>query len=306
MSLLTIFKKPVGPSGFGFASTALEVTEGLDLAGKTILITGVNTGLGRETARVLALRGAKIYGTVRTHEKALKVQEELGPSIHPILCDLSEPSSIITAVDLVRELNSPIDAIICNAGVMALPVCHQKHGIELQFLTNHLGHFNLVTKLLDSLAETGRVVMVSSRAHTNPYVEGIQFDNLDGAREYSRWRAYGQSKLANLLFARELAGRLPYSSQRAFAVHPGVIKTELVRHFNPLVRIAASLGGALFFKSVEQGAATQCYVAVHPGVLDINGEYFFDNNVQESSDLGRDMDMAKRLWERSTAFIENF
>ena len=306
MSLLTVFKKPVGPSGFGFASTALEVTEGLDLTGKTIVITGVNTGLGRETARVLALRGAKIYGTVRSQEKALKVQEELGSSVHPILCDLSEPSSVNNAVDVLREFNSPIDAIICNAGVMALPICHQKHGIELQFLTNHLGHFNLVISLLDLLVETGRVVLVSSRAHTNPYAEGIQFDNLEGTLEYSRWRAYGQSKLANLLFARELATRMPHSSQSAFAVHPGVIKTELVRHFNPLVRLGASLGGALFFKSVEQGAATQSYVAVHPGISDLNGEYFSDNNVKESSDMGRDMDMAKRLWETSMAFVEKF
>ncbi|MCO4744928.1 MAG: SDR family NAD(P)-dependent oxidoreductase [Proteobacteria bacterium] len=304
MSLLTRLS-PAGANGFGAHSTAEEVSAGLDLSGKTYLVTGVNSGLGAETLRVLTLRGAHVIGAARSLKKAEAATSAYGELATPVACELSEPDSVRATVQAVKDTRRPLDAIITNAGIMALPERTVKHGLELQFLTNHIGHFILVTGLLDSLSETGRVVSLSSSAHTNPYREGIRFDDLDAAKGYSGWGAYGQSKLANLLFARELATRLP-AGQTANAVHPGVIATNLGRNMNIPGFLDAALRpvlNATFFKSVPQGAATQTYAASHPDAAEINGEYFADCNVARSSKYGRDADLARRLWETSEALV---
>jgi NAD(P)-dependent dehydrogenase (short-subunit alcohol dehydrogenase family) len=206
MSLYAMLK-PKGPSGFGYGSTAEDVTAGLSLAGKTILVTGCNSGLGLETARVLALRGARVFGTARTKEKAdgrLGLAGAVG-----FACELAEPASVRSAVAAITAAlgEAKLDAIIANAGIMALPKNAQAFGIDLQLFTNHIGHFMLVTGLLDALADDGRVVMLSSSAHGMAPRGGIEFDNLSGARDYQPWKQYGQSKMANLLFAKELARR---------------------------------------------------------------------------------------------------
>ena len=134
--------------------------------------------------------------------------------------------------------------------------------------------------------------------------EGIAFDNLQGEKSYSPWAAYGQSKLANLLFARELSRRLSSDKQTANAVHPGVIKTNLGRNMPAPARAALAIASPLVLKSEAQGAATQCYVAVHPDAASITGEYFADCNVSSSTRQGRDMDLAERLWEESERIIE--
>ena len=299
MSLLSLIKGRRGASGHGFASTAEDVTDGVDLKGKTILITGVNSGLGQESARVLASRGAHIVGAARTLEKAAEGCGAIDGETTPVACELSEPALVRACVDALRQKGQKFDVLLCNAGIMALPELEQKHGYELQFLTNHIGHFILVTGLLDTLANDGRVVMLSSGAHAMPYKEGIQFDNLSGEAEYSGWRAYGQSKLANLLFTRELARRFEGSTKTANAVHPGVIATNLGRHMSTAIQILFAPVGLLGQKSISQGAATQCYVAAHPDAGKISGEYFADCNVAPSSAHGQDRDMAKRLWEIS-------
>jgi NAD(P)-dependent dehydrogenase (short-subunit alcohol dehydrogenase family) len=196
-----------------------------------------------------------------------------------------------------------LDGIIANAGIMALPKLEQRHGYELQFFTNHVGHFILVTGLLEGLAEDGRVVMLSSRAHERAPKEGIQFDNLSGEKGYSPWTAYGQSKLANLLFARSLAKRLPNPKQTANAVHPGVIATNLGRHMSSAARRVMSLVEPLFLKSIPEGTATQLYVAAHPDADGISGEYWADCNVAESTDHGLDLELAERLWEETEGIV---
>ncbi|MBX7185807.1 MAG: SDR family oxidoreductase [Vicinamibacteria bacterium] len=290
--------QPKGPSGFGYGSTAEDVTAGLSLAGKTFLVTGCNSGLGLETARVLAMRGGRIIGTARTAEKASAALAPLGGNTIGLECELSEPNSVRASVRAVKEALSGarIDALICNAGIMALPVNEQKHGVELQLFTNHVGHFILVTGLLDALAEDGRVVMVSSRAHLRAPKGGIEFDNLSGARDYAPWKAYGQSKIANLLFAKELARRLEGTKRTANAIHPGVIFTNLSRHMNPVARTAFRVLGSLMMKDVAEGAATQCYVAVHPGASAISGRYWVDSNVAEPRADGTDLATAGKLW----------
>ena len=298
MSLLAALKGK-GKSGFGYGSTAEEVTEGIDLSGRTYLITGCNSGIGKETMRVLARRGAHIIAAARSEEKAATAAEEIGAEVTAIGCDLSAPKAVAAAAKTVRDRGTPVHGIIANAGIMALPQREVKHGLELHFLTNHLGHFILVTELLDQLADDGRVVVVSSDMHWAAPRGGVQLGNLDSSKGYSPWRAYGQSKLANLLFVRQLAKTLQGTGQTANAVHPGTIRTGLVRHANPLIGAAMTLGGPLVLKTIPQGAATQCFVAVHPKVANVSGEYFSDCNLARSSPRSRDMTLARRLWDES-------
>ncbi|MCA9599357.1 MAG: SDR family oxidoreductase [Planctomycetes bacterium] len=304
MSLVALLKGK-GPSGFGYGSTAEEVTEGIDLGGRNVLVTGASSGLGLETVRVLALRGARVIAVARSEEKARGAIDAAHASgALPVACELAEPESVLSCVSAVEKDGVRLDAIICNAGIMALPKLEKVHGYEKQFFTNHIGHFLLVTRLLPRLAETGRVVMLSSSAHSGAPPEGIAFDNLQGEKSYSPWAAYGQSKLANLLFARELSRRLSSDKQTANAVHPGVIKTNLGRNMPAPARAALAIASPLVLKSEAQGAATQCYVAVHPDAASITGEYFADCNVSSSTRQGRDMDLAERLWEESERIIE--
>jgi len=294
--------KGSGPSGFGYGSTAQEVTRGLELGGKTMLVTGANSGIGLETVRALSARGARVIATARNTEKARRVAEQVGGDVVPAACDLAEPRSIRACVDTVREGGFALDAIVCNAGIMALPELRQAFGYELQFFTNHIGHFLLVTELLDRLAPEGRVVVVSSNAHRAAPPEGIEFDNLSGERGYRPRRAYGQSKLANLLFAKELAKRLPLPTQSANALHPGVIKTNLVRDLPLWMRLGFSIAEPIALKSPEQGAATQCYVAAHPSMRE-NGAYFSHCNVVRPKPKALDTNLARRLWEESERLV---
>lgn len=301
MSLASRILRP-GPSGFGYASTAEEVTRALDLSQRTILLTGCNSGLGHETLRVLCARGARLIATARTLDKARAACATVGGKTLPLACDLADPSSVAACVAAIEADGAQLDAIICNAGIMAPQQLKQAHGYELQFFTNHIGHFSLVTKLLPALAPSGRVVVVSSNAHRRAPRRGIELDNLSGERGYRPWAAYGQSKLANLLFARELAGRLPQPRQTANALHPGVIATNLGRHMPTLARAGLRAMTPLFLKTLAQGAATQCYVATHPALSE-NGEYFSHCNVARSSRLGQDPKLARDLWDVSERIV---
>jgi len=285
---------------FGFSSTAQDVTAGLSLAGKTMVVTGCNSGIGMETARVLALRGAHVIGTARTEEKAREALRALGIDGTPLACELSEPRSAAAAAGAIVGFGKAIDAIVCNAGIMALPAREVKHGHELQLLTNHIGHFTLVTRALSALAERGRVVVVSSAAHTNAPKGGIAFDDLTLAASYQPWTAYGQSKLANILFARALARRLP-AGQTANSLHPGVIKTNLTRHIGD--EIFSRLDPKLM-KTVEQGAATETLLAAHPSLAEVTGMYFADCQPKEPSRYAQDDALAERLWQESERIVE--
>jgi NAD(P)-dependent dehydrogenase (short-subunit alcohol dehydrogenase family) len=302
MSLYEVFTSN-GPSGFGYGSTAEQVTAGLSLAGQTILVTGCNSGLGLETIRVLSLRGARVVGTARTREKAMAAGDAVGGDVMPVACELSDPVSVRASVEEVKRAGLHLDAIICNAGIMALPELEKAFGYELQFFTNHIGHFLLVTGLLEQLTETGRVVMLSSAAHKGAPKGGIEFDNLDGSKGYGDWRNYGQSKFANILFAKELARRFAATKKTANAVHPGVIRTNLVRHMNPVAAVAMAIAGPLALKTVAQGAATQVYVATNPAAAGVSGQYFADCNVAPPRRDANDEALAKKLWDVSEKIV---
>ncbi len=295
MSLYGRLRRRVG-SDFGYSSTAMEVSEGVELTGRRFVLTGCSSGLGQETQRVLQHRGATVVGLARSEDKA-----KASGADEAVACELSEPESVRACVEVLRG-GPPIDGIIANAGIMALPELQQRYGLELQLLTNHVGHFILITGLLDRLSETARVVVVSSRAHTMAPKEGIPFDNLSGERSYQPWVAYGVSKLANVLFARELARRLP-EGQVANALHPGVIQTHLIRHLPWWQSTVFRAAGPLFLKSIPEGAATQTWAAAHPDTSSITGEYLQDCDVGTSSPAGQDLELAARLWETTEGIV---
>jgi len=304
MSLLSFFKGK-GLSGFGYGSTADDVTQGLDLTGKKILITGCNSGIGFESMKTLGARGATIIGAARTVDKAIKAGKDAGVAVLPVACELSDPKSVRGCVAAVKAMG-PIDALLLNAGIMATPKPVVLHGLESQFVTNHIGHFILTTGLLDSLSDDARVVVLSSAAHQMTVKGGIGFDNLDGSKSYNGWRFYGQSKLANLLFAKELAHRFEGTKKTAFAVHPGVIRTNLGRNMNVLLRAAFAATQPLVLKSQQQGAATQVWAAVHPDAAAHNGAYLADCNVKKPSALAQDRALAAKLWTESERLVAAF
>lgn len=297
-------------SRFGPESTAEEVTADIDLTGRTALVTGATSGLGLETMRVLALRGARVIATGRTLDKAREACAKVSGTTTPIALELERWDSVAAAAEQVRALGMPIDMLICNAGIMALPKLEQAYGLEKQFVVNHLGHFILVHRLLDQVrsAPQGRIVAVSSLGYRWAPAAGIEFDNLSGERDYQPNKMYGQSKLANALMTLELSQRLAGTTTTANAVHPGVINTNLGRHFETWKRVAASLIGWTFMKSVEEGAATTCYVATAPALAQTSGYYFEDCNpvVPMAGKHMDDRELAARLWARSEELTRDY
>lgn len=289
---------------FNFHSTAEEVTEGLDLTGQNWLVTGCNSGLGKESIRVLALRGANIIGLARTKAKAEQSFDDLRISGTPIDCELSDLNSVHSAAQQVKALGLPLKGIIANAGIMALPTLQQKNGIELQFYTNHVGHFLLVTELVEQLQDDGRVVMLSSRAHFYAKDSGLELDNLSGENMYHDWRMYGRSKLANILFANALNKRFSGSNRTANAVHPGVIRTNLGRHVLDREGMYKQIEKSIPLKDIPQGTATQVLVATHPELSNIGGKYFSDCQIATPIPQAEDDALAEKLWSMTEEIIQ--
>ncbi|MBM4375232.1 MAG: SDR family NAD(P)-dependent oxidoreductase [Deltaproteobacteria bacterium] len=290
-------------STFDARSTAEQVSEGIDLRGKTWLVTGCNSGIGLETARVLSLRGAHVVGAARTLEKAKEALAGLPNPGSPLACELSDLGSVRGAVEAIRSMGTALDGVIANAGIMALPKAETKYGLELQFLTNHVGHFALVTGIDDLMTDLARVVVVSSGAHRYASERGLELDNLDGATDYEPWRMYGRSKLANILFARTLAHRFAKggSQRTAFSLHPGVIRTNLTRHIADVDTLLAPMKSSM--KTVAQGAATQVYVATQPGLEAHSGAYFSDCAVARTIPSGTDDALGEVLWGRTETLL---
>ena len=217
--------------------------------------------------------------------------------------DLAGKTYAITGANcagMIREMYIPLDALVCNAGIMALPERELVYGMEKQFVVNHLGHFILINQLMETVmsAPQGRFVILSSRAHQRAPEDGIQFDDLAFEKqEYGSWTAYGHSKLANALCSLELARRLSGTRTPSNSVHPGVINTNLGRHMPWYMRWAGTLLGWAFMKNIEEGAATQTYVATNPALVGVNGYYFVDCNPDPGgTPQMQDEAMARRLW----------
>ncbi len=303
------------PSGFSARSTAADVIAGIDLTGKTAIVTGGYSGIGVETTRALAQAGARVIVPVRSPDKAARTLDGIAAETWPM--DLLAPASIDAfAARFVAE-GVPLDILINSAGVMMLPeLTRDARGYEVQFAANHLGHFQLTARLWPALAAAkgARVVAVSSRGHRRASVDFAD-PNYDH-RPYEKREAYGQSKTANVLFAVALDARGQRHGVRAFALHPGAIPTELSRHLTEddlaafkLKRRADGtyeIGDPTMFKTVEQGAATSVWCATHPQLDGIGGVYCEDCDIATlgtEADTLRgvapyaiDPDGAERLW----------
>ncbi len=298
---------PIGP--FDADATAEQVTAGLDLTGKTALVTGCNSGIGYETMRVLALRGAHVFGAGRTLQKATDACRRIDGRATPVVIELTDLDSVVAAAEWLRTQTVSLDMLICNAGIMELPQLEQVDGIEKQFFVNHLGHFVLVNHLLERVvaAPQGRIVNVSSGAATRQAPErGIEFDNLSGERSYDPGRAYGQSKLANVLFTLELTRRLRATNATANALRPGVIPTNLGRHMPRWKTWALENLGGSFTKTIAQGAATTCYVATSPALAKASGYFFNHCNPHRPGGHTENTDMATRLWQVSVELTAEY
>lgn len=290
-------------SNFNADSTAEEVTSGIDLSGKLAVVTGCTSGIGLETMRVLALRGAYVVGTSRSFEKAQAACTRIPGVTTPLQLELSDMDSVIACANAIRSIRSPLDILVCNAGYLGGSGKRELvNGIEKHFAINHLGHFVFVNRLLGRLymSDQGRIVVVASRAaYTSAPEAGIEFDNLGAVYGYEDRRAYGQSKLANVLFAMQLAEFLKGTRMTANSLHPGVINTEIDRNMSRFKQAGFRAITALGYgKSVEEGAATTCFVATSPLLGSTSGEYFEDcNAVTVLGDYHlHDAAMAEELW----------
>jgi NAD(P)-dependent dehydrogenase (short-subunit alcohol dehydrogenase family) len=291
---------------WGESSTAEMVTEGIDLSGQTALVTGCNSGLGYETMRVLAMRGAHVIGAARTLEKASAACEKIKGNTTPLVVELTDLPGIVDAANKVSEMDLPIDMLILNAGIMQVPDRRLANGVELQFAVNHLGHFLLANHLQEQVvaAPQGRVVVVSSNAHRWGPDEGIQFDNLDAEVGYDPRVAYGQSKVANGLFSREFARRLSATNATCNSLHPGVIDTNLDR-FLPQSDDDDSSSKS-WMKTIPEGTATQCYVATNPDLAEVTGYYFDDCNPAVPNEHMQNDELAAKLWQVSEELTSDY
>ena len=293
---------------FGAESTADEVLEGVNLAGKRVLVTGTSAGLGVETARSLVAHGATVVGTARDLNKARSALKEAFPAgsapIELVEADLASLKSVRKAADDLLSRGQPFDVIIANAGVMACPQGKTQDGFETQFGTNHLGHFVFVNRLVPLLKSGARVVTLSSAGHQISDVD-IEDPNFERT-PYHAFTAYGRSKTANILYAVALDSRIKGRGVRATSIHPGGIQTELGRHMTPelveemMARInrGAKPGQAptFRFKSVPQGSATSVWSGFVGAADAVGGHYCEDCHVCEVND-----DTTSRVGVRSYA-----
>ena len=317
-------------TAFGAQSTTDEVLNGVNLAGKRILVTGVSAGLGLETARALVSHGAHVVGAVRDFAKAeaatapVRDQAAHGGQLELVALDLASLASVRTCADALNSAGKPFDVVIANAGIMACPKGQTADGFETQFGTNHLGHFVLVNRIASLLGEGSRLVNLSSAGHRFADVDLV--DPNYSHSPYDEFEAYGRAKTANVLFAVEFDRRHRNHGVRAAAVHPGGIQTELGRHMTPEViqRLMARVmsdqsadASSYPWKSIPQGAATSVWTAVVASADAIGGHYCEDCHVAEIVDdpnarsgvraYALDLERAAALWAKSEELVgENF
>ena len=293
------------PIPHGGRSTANQVLAGVDLTRKWILVTGCDEETGFETMNALAANGGHIFGLARSLAGAKNACDQVGPRATPVACDLADLDSVAAAAETIRGLEVSLDVIIANSEVASPPTLHTRYGVELQFLSNYIGHFALVNQLLDLVRSgTGRIVIVSSSASVmQAPPEGIMFDNLDGHQFYDPMTFCGQSKFALALYAKELSRRLRRRVIAVNSLHPGAAKgaglgKDLLRPWR-VVRSTVQQ----FIKSAGQRAATGTLLAASPCVAGITGEYWSDCQIAKGNPLLSDRELAKRLWQVSLQII---
>ncbi|CAM6097932.1 unnamed protein product [Calypogeia fissa] len=306
-------------SSFGVTSTAEDVTEGVDASGLTAIVTGATSGIGSETARVLALRGAHVYLTGRSVKSATETMNAILKEIpHAKLdvlapLDLSSQASVRKCAESFLALDQPLNLLINNAGIMMAPHGLTEDGIEVHFGTNHIGHFLFTNLLLEKLVETAnktgiesRIVILSSSGIRYPAPDPVEWDkdSLNEDKGKNGLMAYGISKLANVYHAQELARQLQekgITNVTVNSLHPGRIRTSLGRHSKWIIGFLY-LTTFWSWKSIPQATSTTCYVALHPSVKGVSGKFFVDNkefDPKAYNPLAEDEQQAKKLWDLS-------
>lgn len=279
----------------------------VDLRGKTAVITGASNGLGKAAAFALARMGAALVLICRNRALAESTvaqiaRETSNQQVDYLIADLSSQAEIRAVAAELLAGGRPLHILLNNAGALFPERTLSVDGIEMTFALNHLGYFLLTHLLLDRLRQSGaaRIVNVASRAHQGAR-RGLPFDDLQGERHYSAFAAYGQSKLANILFTRELARRLQGTGITANALHPGFVATRFA-HANPLYTFFMTLARPLQ-RSIDKGSRTLIYLCAAPEVEGVSGEYFSDCRVVSPSRQAQDDGAARRLWELSAAMV---
>lgn len=277
-------------------ATADAVMRGIDLAGRTIVVTGCNSGIGFETMRALAACGAHVIGTARDAARGRAACDAVAGRTTPAVLELGDPASVVACADRILAIAPRLDALVCNAGIV-LGVHERVGALEKQFAVNHLGHFLLVNRLLGAVlaAPQGRVVTVGSGNHRDAPDGGIQFDRLSSEGWYRR--GYAHSKLANGLFSYELARRLRATRATSNCVTPGHTRTNILRSTGSRYGDHA--------RTPAQGAAMPCYAAAHPAMAGVNGAYMGDFAPAPQSAAQTDPAMAARLWRVSESLVRD-
>lgn len=275
------------------------------LIGKTAIVTGANSGMGMATARALLDEGATVIMLCRSEKRGKEAYEELtkdgNSRTYLILCDLGDYGSIRDFVKQVKESFTRIDILVNNAGFISLDRQETKEGLERQFGINHVGHFLLTTELLDLMGEGSRIVNVASGAHKTGK---IHFDDINLHKGFNVIKAYSQSKLANVLFTRELARRVKDRGITVNCCHPGAVATNIgIDRDTGFGRTVTRLLKP-FFQTPAQGASTAIFLATDESVKDITGEYFYKCKIAKSSKRSKDMELAKRLFEFSEQLVQ--
>ncbi|XP_026149181.1 retinol dehydrogenase 13 isoform X2 [Mastacembelus armatus] len=280
------------------------------LDGKTVLITGANTGIGKETALDMAQRGARVILACRDMTRARIAADEIrqksgNGNVLVKKLDLASLQSVRDLAKDVQENETRLDILINNAGIMMCPKWKTEDGFEMQFGVNHLGHFLLTNSLLDLLKKSApsRVVIVSSLAHEKGH---IHFDDINLDKSYKREQSYRQSKLANVLFGRELAARLQGTDVTVYSLHPGVIRTELGRHLLPTLPLWKKIilkPFIMLIKSPWEGAQTTIYCAVDESLANVSGLYYSDCAPKTPAPQALNDATAKKLWDLSASMV---
>ncbi|KAM6900802.1 retinol dehydrogenase 12, like [Xenentodon cancila] len=276
------------------------------LDGRTAVITGANTGIGKETAMDLAKRGARVIIACRDMDKAQVALKEIIESSGSdnIVCmklDLADTKSIREFAEAIIKNEPTLNILINNAGVMVCPYGKTADGFEMQIGVNHIGHFLLTYLLLDLIKRSApaRIINVSSMAHA---WGSINLEDINSEKSYNKTKAYAQSKLANVLFTRSLAKRLEGSDVTTYSLHPGVVQTDLWRHLGLLEQFFMKVASP-FTKNSAQGAQTTIYCAVEPSLEKESGGYYSDCALADCSAAGKDDDVAQKLWELSCQLL---
>ncbi|MBO4927487.1 MAG: SDR family oxidoreductase [Clostridiales bacterium] len=276
------------------------------LVGKTAIVTGANSGMGMATVKALSDEGATVIMLCRSEKRGLeaynKLMENKNRKLDLMLCDLGDYDSIRSFAKQVKEKYTKLDILVNNAGFISLDRQETKEGLERQFGINHVGHFLLTSELIDLMSEGSRIVIVASGAHK---AGKIHFDDINLTKRYNVVKAYSQSKLANVLFTRELARRLSDRGITVNCCHPGAVATNM--GVSRETGFGKTITGILrpFFQTPEEGARTAVFLAMDESVKSTTGEYFYKCKIAKSSKRSKDVKLAEDLFSFTEKLLEN-